>query len=55
MKRRFYLTLLLLAVILIALPGLTAKGARRVARYPCRVARRLPASLGSALAGGFGS
>jgi hypothetical protein len=55
MKKRFYLTLLVLAVILIALPGLTAKGAGRVARYPRRFGRRLPASPRSAPAGGLDS
>jgi hypothetical protein len=30
MKKRFYLTLLVLAVILLALPGLAVKGLRRV-------------------------
>jgi hypothetical protein len=33
MKKRFYLTLLVLAVLLLALPGLTAKGVRRVTRH----------------------
>jgi hypothetical protein len=42
MKKRFYLTLLVLAVILLALPGLTANGVRRVTRHPRRFARRLP-------------
>ena len=31
MKRRFYFTLLVLALILLALPGLTANALRRVA------------------------
>jgi hypothetical protein len=34
MKRRFYFTLLVVAVILLALPGLTAKGVRRLTRVP---------------------
>jgi hypothetical protein len=38
MKRRFYFVLLVLALILLALPGLAAKGAKRVARPTLRVA-----------------
>jgi hypothetical protein len=39
MKRRFYFTLLVLALILLALPGFAAKAARRVAgRDPLRSA-----------------
>jgi hypothetical protein len=45
MKKRFYFTLLVLAVILLALPGLTAKAIRRVTRHPRRVAGRLPTSF----------
>jgi hypothetical protein len=45
MKKRFYFTLLVLAVILLALPGLTAKGIRRVTRHPRRLVRSLPGSL----------
>ena len=33
MKKRFYFTVLVLAVILLALPGLTGKGVRRVTRH----------------------
>jgi hypothetical protein len=47
MRKRFYFTLLVLAVILLALPGLTAKGVRRVTRHPRRLARRLPVSIPS--------
>jgi hypothetical protein len=36
MKKRFYLTLLVMAVLLLALPGFTAKGIRRVTRHPRR-------------------
>jgi hypothetical protein len=32
MKKRFYFTLLVLALILLALPGFAAKAARRLAR-----------------------
>jgi hypothetical protein len=55
MKKRFYLTLLVLAVILLALPGLAAEGARRITRYPRRFARRLSASPTSVPAGRLGS
>jgi hypothetical protein len=46
MKKRFYFTVLL-AVILLALPGLTGKGVRRVTRHRRRFARRLPGSIAS--------
>ena len=47
MKKRFYLTLLVLAVIVLALPGLTAKGVSRVSRYRPRLVGRLSASIAS--------
>jgi hypothetical protein len=47
MKKRFYFTILVLAVILLALPGLTGKGVRRVTRHRRRFARRLPGSIAS--------
>jgi hypothetical protein len=47
MERRFYFTLLVLAVLLLALPGLTVKGIRRVTRHPRRLVRWLPDSLPS--------
>ena len=50
MKRRFYFTLLVLAVLLLALPGLIAKGVSRVMHQPRRFARRLPASIGATAA-----
>ena len=34
MKRRFYFVLVVLALILLALPGFAAKAARRAARRP---------------------
>jgi hypothetical protein len=55
MKKRLYFTLLVLAVILLALPGLTAKGIRRVTRQPRPFVRRLSASPTSAPAGRLGS
>lgn len=45
MKRRFYFTLLVVAVILLALPGLTAKGVRRLTRV-ARGSRNLPIPQG---------
>jgi hypothetical protein len=45
MKKRFYFTLLVLAVILLALPGLTAKGIRRGTRHPRRLVQWLSGSL----------
>jgi len=42
MRRRFYFTLLVLALILLALPGFAAKGVKRVAN-PGRGIRRAPA------------
>ncbi|HEY3068875.1 MAG TPA: hypothetical protein VGJ34_01050 [Gaiellaceae bacterium] len=42
MKRRFYFSLVVLAVLLLALPGLTAKGVSRLAHHPRRLAWRLP-------------
>jgi hypothetical protein len=47
MKKRFYFTLLVLAVIFLALPGLTVKGVRRVTDHPRRLVRRLPGSMPS--------
>jgi hypothetical protein len=47
MKKRFYFTLLVLAVILLALPGLTVKGVSRVTRHPRRLVRWLPGFLPS--------
>ena len=47
MKKRFYFTLLVFAVILLALPGLIAKAGSRVTHHPRRLARRLPGSIGS--------
>jgi hypothetical protein len=37
-RKRFYFVLLVLALILLALPGFAAKGAKRVARPTLRVA-----------------
>jgi hypothetical protein len=34
MKRRFYFTLLVLAVLVLALPGFAVKGAKRVRQTP---------------------
>jgi hypothetical protein len=48
MKRRFYFALVVLAVLILALPGLIAKGVSRVTNRPGRLARRLPGSIGSA-------
>jgi hypothetical protein len=50
MKKRFYLTLLVLAVLLLALPGLTVKGVGRVTRHLRRLIRSLPGSLPASLA-----
>jgi hypothetical protein len=50
MKRRFYFTLVVLAVLVLALPGLMAKGVSRVTHHPRRLARRLPGSIGAAAA-----
>ena len=36
MKKRFYLTLLVLAVLLLARPGFAVKGARRLAKDAAR-------------------
>jgi hypothetical protein len=47
MKRRFYFILVVLAVLLLALPGLIAKGVSRVTHHPRRLARRLPRSIES--------
>jgi hypothetical protein len=47
MKKRFYFTVLVLAVILLALPGLTGKGVRRVTRHRRRFAQRLPGPIAS--------
>lgn len=47
MKKRFYFTLLVLVVILLALPGLMVKGVRRVTRHPHWLVRWLPDSLPS--------
>jgi hypothetical protein len=47
MKRRFYFTLVVLAVLVLALPGLIAKGCSGVRQQPRRLARRLPGSIGS--------
>jgi hypothetical protein len=38
MKRRFYFTLVVLALILLALPGFAAKAAKRAARPALRFA-----------------
>jgi hypothetical protein len=38
MRRRFYFTLLVLALLLLAVPGFAAKGARRAARPALRLA-----------------
>jgi hypothetical protein len=38
MKKRFYFTLVVLALILLALPGFAAKAARRAARPRLRIA-----------------
>jgi hypothetical protein len=38
MKRRFYFTLLVLALLLLAIPGFAAKAARRAARPALRFA-----------------
>jgi len=38
MKRRFYFTLVLLALVLLALPGFAAKAVRRAARPAVRFA-----------------
>jgi len=46
MKKRFYFTLLVLVVILLALPGLMVKGGR-VTRHPRWLVRWLPDSLPS--------
>jgi hypothetical protein len=51
MNKRFYFTLLVVAVILVALPGLTGSGIRRVTRHPRRFARRLLVSIRDARAG----
>jgi hypothetical protein len=50
MRRRFYFILVVLAVLLLALPGLIAKGVSRVTHHPRRLARRLPESIGAAAA-----
>jgi len=50
MKRRFYFTLLVLAVLLLALPGLIAKGVSRVTHHPRSFVRWLPASIGATAA-----
>lgn len=42
MKKRFYFTLLVLAVLLLALPGFAAKAAKGVTRRPRRSPRRPP-------------
>ena len=51
MKKRFYFTVLVLAMLVLALPRLAAKAAKHVARYPRRFARRFPGSIGSTPAG----
>ena len=38
MKRRFYFVLVVLALILLALPGFAAKGAKRIVRPTLRFA-----------------
>jgi hypothetical protein len=38
MRRRFYFTLLVLALLLLAVPGFAATGARRAARPALRLA-----------------
>ena len=46
MKRRFYFMLLVLALILLALPGLAVKGAkRRLGRHSASPERSAPAEL----------
>jgi hypothetical protein len=47
MKRRLYFTLVVLAVLFVALPGFIAKGVSRVTQHPRRLARWLPGSIGS--------
>lgn len=47
MKRRFYFTLLVLAVLLLALPGFIAKGIKGVTHRPPRPTRRLTGVIGS--------
>jgi len=49
-RRRFYFILVVLAVLLLALPGLMAKGVSRVMHHPRRFARRLSASIGATAA-----
>ena len=53
MKKRFYFMLLVLAVILLALPGLTAKGVIRVLHHPRRFARQLAGSIPPVPVGGW--
>jgi hypothetical protein len=50
MRRRFYFILVVLAVLLLALPGLIAKGVSRVTHHPRRFARRLSGSIGATAA-----
>jgi hypothetical protein len=50
MKRRFYFTLLVLAVLFLALPGFIAKGVSRVTHHPRRLAPRLAGSIGATAA-----
>jgi hypothetical protein len=44
MKKRLFLTLLVLAVLVLALPGVATKIVRGVTGQPRRLARRLPGS-----------
>ena len=46
-KRHFYVTLVVLAVLLLALPGLIAKGIKGVTHRPPRPTRRLTGVIGS--------
>jgi hypothetical protein len=55
MRKRFYFFLLVLAVLLFALPGLTARGIKGITRYRRRLGRRLPGSLAVRPASRLGS
>jgi hypothetical protein len=41
MKKRFYLTLLILAVLVLAIPGAAAKAVRQLSSHPRRLAREV--------------
>jgi len=47
MKKRFFFTLLVLAMLLLALPAVATKIVKGVTRQPRRLARRLPGSIRS--------